>query len=231
MVLELKEYTMASLGYKSLENPLISANQTRPSSFIYKPAASLLLSVFFFFVLPLPGGQWRRHRGGGAFLTISSTSFFLHNPSLPYLPNHPSALPSLFSFVSTFPSESGEGGLLQRRRVKRRRGLPFPFKLFSFVSSGCSSFLFVLFANPASFPVNSRWFWRIKGKDSIFLVHLELYFHFNVCSLISSVFLLIFIRSTYLRAISGEISGGRRRDCFLYSFLEPCEQFVHPSLL
>ena len=80
--------------------------------------------------LPRDSGSLRR---GGAFLTISSTSFFLHNPSLPSLPNHPSALPSLFSFVSTFPSESGEGGLLQRRRVKRRRGLPFPFKLFSFV--------------------------------------------------------------------------------------------------
>ena len=36
MVLELKEYTMASLGYKSLENPLISANQTRPSPFYIK---------------------------------------------------------------------------------------------------------------------------------------------------------------------------------------------------
>ena len=34
MVLELKEYTMASLGYKSLENPLIPENQTRPSPFI-----------------------------------------------------------------------------------------------------------------------------------------------------------------------------------------------------
>ena len=32
MVLELKEYTMASLGYKSSENPLNSPNQTQPYS-------------------------------------------------------------------------------------------------------------------------------------------------------------------------------------------------------
>ena len=30
MVLELKEYTIASSGYKSSENLLISSNQTRP---------------------------------------------------------------------------------------------------------------------------------------------------------------------------------------------------------
>ena len=33
MVLKLKEYTMASLGYKSSGNPLISLNQTRPPPF------------------------------------------------------------------------------------------------------------------------------------------------------------------------------------------------------
>ena len=76
---------------------------------------------------------------------------------------------------------------------------PSPLNSSPSFFSGCSSFLYALFANPASFPVNSRWFWRIKGKDSIFLVHLELYFHFNVCSLTLFVFLLIFIWSTHLR--------------------------------
>ena len=44
MVLELKEYTMTSLSYKSLENPLISTKQTRPSPFYIKTRAPLLLS-------------------------------------------------------------------------------------------------------------------------------------------------------------------------------------------
>ena len=76
MVLELKEYTMASLGYKSSENPLISPNQTRPSPFSslklrtlpssfehslslclsnLKPVVSLLPSIFF--VSPFPGDE------------------------------------------------------------------------------------------------------------------------------------------------------------------------------
>ena len=41
MVLELKEYTMTSLSYKSLENPLITTKQTRHPPFYIKPANSL----------------------------------------------------------------------------------------------------------------------------------------------------------------------------------------------
>ena len=41
MVLELKEYTMASLGYKSSENPLNSAKQTRPPFFSLNIGLSL----------------------------------------------------------------------------------------------------------------------------------------------------------------------------------------------
>ena len=44
MVLELKEYTMASLGYKSSGNPLIVANQTRPSPFSLNTGLPPLLS-------------------------------------------------------------------------------------------------------------------------------------------------------------------------------------------
>ena len=71
MVLELKEYTMASLGYKSSENPLISANQTRPPPFTIKTGlpppshpACLPPPSAFFFVFSL----WirRRQRRGSA---------------------------------------------------------------------------------------------------------------------------------------------------------------------
>ena len=59
MILELKEYTMASLGYKSSENPLISPNQTHPYLPQYKSCCPFLLQPFdllpsfFFFVLLL----------------------------------------------------------------------------------------------------------------------------------------------------------------------------------
>ena len=42
---------MASLGYKSLENPLITTKQTRPPPFLYK--TSELPPVFFFFFVRL----------------------------------------------------------------------------------------------------------------------------------------------------------------------------------
>ena len=55
MVLKLKEYTMASLGYKSSENPLISLNQTRPSPFSslkHRTPLSFSFSLFPHFSSP-----------------------------------------------------------------------------------------------------------------------------------------------------------------------------------
>ena len=57
MILELKEYTMTSLGYKSSENPLNSAKQTRPPFFFFKYRTLSLhssASSFDFSSLPLP---------------------------------------------------------------------------------------------------------------------------------------------------------------------------------
>ena len=59
MVLELKEYTMASLGYKSSENPLISPNQTclSPPSLQnrrHKPPPFIFFFIFLLHFLLLP---------------------------------------------------------------------------------------------------------------------------------------------------------------------------------
>ena len=52
MVLKLKEYTMARLGYESAENPLISVIQTRPPLFFkYRTLHSSSSSIYFFFLL------------------------------------------------------------------------------------------------------------------------------------------------------------------------------------
>ena len=56
MVLNQNMYTMASLGYKSLENPLITTKQTRPPPFFLYKTSELPPDFFFFFVrllLPL----------------------------------------------------------------------------------------------------------------------------------------------------------------------------------
>ena len=56
---------MASLGYKSLENPLITTKQTRPPPFYIKPTNPLQSSSssFDFFFLPPPSCTPAGHQG------------------------------------------------------------------------------------------------------------------------------------------------------------------------
>ena len=142
MVLELKEYTMASLGYKSSENPLISANQTRPSPFTIKTSDSHLQNhssssfsfLFFtdsvFFLPPLlldrrGGGQgWPDHRG-------QSSHPFHSNPSSPSFLILP---PFLRRVLHPSGRQHGSDGLNRHKQVYFRVQVS-SFIDFLFVSS------------------------------------------------------------------------------------------------
>ena len=81
MVLELKEYTMASLGYKSSENPLISANQTRPSPFTIKTTDSLLSYLSSSSFSSPPPRVFRRPKGAATPTTPSQIHCLFLLPS------------------------------------------------------------------------------------------------------------------------------------------------------
>ena len=100
MVLKLKEYTMASLGYKSSENPLISANQTRPFPFSSlkthwtppsHPKTFPPPTAFFVPLLPGDGRRPKARRRQPPPSSSSNHSSFL--TSLPHVLLHLSTIP------------------------------------------------------------------------------------------------------------------------------------------
>ena len=111
MVLELKEYTMASLGYKSSENPLISPNQTRPSPFFFLKTSDPPLHFHFLLLPHFP------HR----LPSLSGTPSVL-------LPSHQTLPPS--TSLPLWPIDGGGG----QSWLDRRGSLQLPlFFFFHFV--------------------------------------------------------------------------------------------------
>ena len=132
MVLELKEYTMASLSYKSLENPLISTKQTCPSPFYIKTRAPLLLSG-----LPLlrssssspPPCDFRRQKGRRRRRPPSQIHRLFLLPFIILTKTHLPFLSLASSLLCFFFVSGGLGG--ERRRTVAVHG--------EFVCFGCFS--------------------------------------------------------------------------------------------
>ena len=147
MVLELKEYTMASLGYKSSKNPLISANQTRPSPFSLNIGLLpfffflVLLSLFFSSALANSGGQ----RRGGADLPLPSHLFIFSSPQIHV--NRASLYAPLFCV--SFPANSSFSGEYSRRHGGECRQSVF---FYSLIPLSCSNPVSLQF--PSSFLKN-----------------------------------------------------------------------------
>ena len=136
---------MASLGYKSSENPLISPNQTRPSPFTIKTSDSLLLShpktlpPSFFFFVPLLPGDGRRLK---ARRRQPPTIIFFVSPSIADSRTHIhfTSHPLLRSSSSICQLLHFSGG---RRGGRRRMRQAFPFLLVLQVTSP-STFVFLI---------------------------------------------------------------------------------------
>ena len=148
MVLELKEYTMASLGYKLLEIPLIPAKQTRPSPFYIKALDSLLLLTrappsslcFLLHPLPLNPATAAARLGGGGLLPSYPPH---HHLNLRVLFPHRRPLFFLFPCLRFPCSPASHGG---RRRQMVSFGISFVLQVISFIPFKLiSNFLFLPF--------------------------------------------------------------------------------------
>ena len=109
MVLELKEYTMASLGYKSSENLLISVNQTHLTSHNIKrppippfPSISLRSLISFCSSFP-PPLRFRRPKEAASMLTLSI--YLLPSSSLKHVPASSSSRSLSFAQLPTMTAK------------------------------------------------------------------------------------------------------------------------------